>query len=207
MRASPSNATDPVRVAYSARAQEYAELLGSMEATHAADREFVLGWAGRCDGPIIDAGCGPGHWTEFLRLAGAEVSGIDAVPEFIDEARQRYPAAEYRRATLPFLDVPEASLGGVLAWYSLIHVDPAALGEVILALSKFLRPNGEILLGFFTGTTLEPFEHAVVTAYSWPIEELTRLLETLGFEITAVDAREDSDARPHGAISARLLPR
>ncbi|QIM19712.1 class I SAM-dependent methyltransferase [Leucobacter coleopterorum] len=178
-----------------------------MGATHSADREFVLRWARRCVGPVIDAGCGPGHWTEFLRLEGIEVEGVDCVPEFISEAEQRYPDTLYRLAVLPDLEVASGALRGVLAWYSLIHLPPEQMGATITSLAKFLQPGGELALGFFEGPEIEPFEHAVVTAYFWPINELVRHLESAGFEIVEIDMRADPHARSHGAISARLSAR
>ncbi|WP_244304572.1 class I SAM-dependent methyltransferase [Leucobacter viscericola] len=196
-----------VRHAYANRASEYADVLGNMEATHVADREFVLRWARRCGGPMIDAGCGPGHWTEFLRVAGNDVVGIDPVPEFLAEAALRYPDSVYRRAEMPNLGVAVNSLGGILAWYSLIHVPPAQMGEMLRDLASFLRPGAELALGFFEGASVEPFDHAVVTAYFWPVGELVGLLEDAGFEIVEVESRADPGSRPHGAISARLTAR
>ncbi len=54
-------------LAYSRRAQECAELFGSMTAVHPADRQFVDTWADAVTGPVIDAGCGPGQWTNWSR--------------------------------------------------------------------------------------------------------------------------------------------
>jgi hypothetical protein len=54
------------RVAYSGRATEYIDLLGSMSSVHPSDLQIVSTWAGDVHGNLIDAGCGPGHWTNFL---------------------------------------------------------------------------------------------------------------------------------------------
>jgi trans-aconitate methyltransferase len=40
---------------------------------------------------VLDAGCGPGHWTNHLAGRGLEVRGIDLVPAFIEHARTSYP--------------------------------------------------------------------------------------------------------------------
>ena len=50
--------------------------------------------------PIVDAGCGPGHWTHWLTELGAEVEGVDLVPAFVELARARFPTASYRVARL-----------------------------------------------------------------------------------------------------------
>lgn len=50
---------------------------------------------------------------------------------------------------------------------------------------------------------MAPFDHAVTTAYFWPLDALARLVEEAGFTVTGRHARTDPGARPHGAIIAR----
>ena len=75
--------------AYSARAEEYAAALGRMAATAEADRELIARWARGCRGRIVDAGCGPGHWTAYLHDLGLEVEGVDPVERFVKIAREQ----------------------------------------------------------------------------------------------------------------------
>ncbi len=105
-----------VRAAYADRAAEYATLLGSMDAVDDEDRRLLAGWAASLDGPILDVGCGPGHWTAFLAEQGADVEGVDLTPAFIQIARARYPSVRFRAAFVDDLGAPDASLAGVLAW-------------------------------------------------------------------------------------------
>lgn len=95
----------------------------------------------------------------------------------------------------------DGSLAGVLAWYSLIHTPPEVLGEI----ARCVRPGGGMALGFFAGTSIEPFDHAIVTAYRWPVEELAGLVEQAGFEVTGTRTRPDPSPRRrhHGMILAR----
>ena len=69
-----------------------------MQATRDAglDRQRIERGAERIDGPVIDVGCGPGHWTDFLHRRGVSVQGVDLVPEFIDSARERFPGVSFR---------------------------------------------------------------------------------------------------------------
>ncbi|POH62612.1 hypothetical protein C3B61_17385 [Cryobacterium zongtaii] len=70
-----------ITTAYALRATEYAEQLGSMTSVHPLDLQLVTGWADRLDGPVIDAGCGPGHWTGPHGAILARVSaGADPTP-------------------------------------------------------------------------------------------------------------------------------
>lgn len=75
-------ATSDVRIrdGYTARAVEYTELFGDIGQMDEVDRERIGRWADGVAGRILDAGCGPGHWTAFLVDRGADAEGIDLVP-------------------------------------------------------------------------------------------------------------------------------
>ena len=195
---------DVVRAAYSARAEEYTALLGSMSAMDPFDRRYISAWAARCDGLIVDAGCGPGHWTDLLTELGADVEGVDLVPAFIELARAHFPTASYRVARLDDLGLPDQAAAGILAWYSLIHLAPARMIPVLHELRRCLRDDGTFVIGFFASERLEPFPHSVTTAYSWPVDDLTRLVESAGFVVrdTQVRANPGRPDRPHGVMLA-----
>jgi hypothetical protein len=59
------------------------------------------------------------------------------------------------------------------------------------------------MLGFFEGAQLETFDHAIVTAYRWPVAELSQELSAAGFDIVETHTRTGPGARPDGAIVAR----
>ncbi|WP_315150351.1 hypothetical protein [Corynebacterium variabile] len=74
--------------------------------------------------------------------------------------------------------------------------------QLLTELARCVRPGGRLALGFFTNTTLEPFDHAVTTAWFWPVDQLQRRVEEAGFTVTHSETRTDPGARPHGAILA-----
>ncbi|AWT26363.1 putative methyltransferase [Corynebacterium provencense] len=193
---------DATQAAYSARAHKYAELLGSIDHAAAPDVALVTDWARGISGPVLDVGCGAGQWTQLLADLGCDAEGIDPVPEFIDIARAAHPKVRYRAGRAEDLGVPDGSLGGALAWYSLIHTDPALIGDALTEFARCVRPGGRLALGFFTGPILEPFDHAVTTAWFWPVDQLQRKTEAAGFTVTHCETRTDPGARPHGAILA-----
>lgn len=195
--------TERVTAAYSARADEYAALLGSMDAVHPDDRALVDAWAAGQSGALVDAGCGPGHWTAHLAQQGHRVSGIDAAPEFVEHARRTHGAAvDFRVGSLGALPLADGSVDGVLAWYSVIHHEPSRIGGPLDEFRRVLTPGGGLLLGFFEGAAVEAFDHAVITAYRWPVVSLAALLDEAGFDVVDVHTRTDPGHRPHGAISA-----
>jgi ubiquinone/menaquinone biosynthesis C-methylase UbiE len=197
--------TSNVESSYARRAAEYTEHLGSMEAVHLSDVHLVTTWAEQIDGPLLDAGCGPGHWTGHLRKHGIDAHGVDLVDSFIAHARTTYPDVGFEVGNVDALPHPTASLGGVLAWYSLIHHTPGTIGHALTEFARVVRPGGGLLVGFFVGATIEPFDHAVVTAYRWSPEALGAELAAAGFDIVESHTRTAPapGPRPHGAIIAR----
>lgn len=188
---------------YSQRAAEYTHRFGSMAAVHPSDRELVEAWAAGLKGRVIDAGCGPGHWTAFLAERGADVEGVDLVPEFVAGARARFPNVSFTVGSVGALGAGRGSVGAILAWYSLIHHEPDALGTTLAEFARVIRPGGGLLLGFFEASTLTRFDHAVLDAWGWPIDELAREVEVAGFAVLEAHSRTDAGHRPHGAIVAR----
>jgi SAM-dependent methyltransferase len=192
-----------VRESYSARSQEYVDLFGSMTSTHPSDRALVSSWAATLTGPVLDAGCGPGQWTDFLAECGLAVSGIDLVPEFVERARAQYPELSFEVGSFEALDAATGSLGGVLSWYTLIHHNPQDIQTPLAEFARVIRPGGGLLVGFFEGAAVGPFDHAATTGYRWPVAELSGELIAAGFEVIETHTRTASGARPHGAITAR----
>lgn len=90
----------------------------------------------------------------------------------------------------------------MLAWYSLIHTPPGSIDHALDEFARCIKDGGGLLLGFFVSDELTPFDHAVVTAYSWPIPLLAEKIEAAGFEVVYCESRVDRPGRTHGAISA-----
>ncbi|MGW9020774.1 class I SAM-dependent DNA methyltransferase [Leucobacter chromiiresistens] len=192
-----------IRTSYDARAAEYADRFASIAAAAPADVAEIRAWAARCSGAIVDAGCGPGHWTDDLRRRGSEISGFDLSPASIAIARERFPRTRYRVAELARSGLPTASAGGILSWFSIIHTPPEALDAVLAEFARCAAPGGRLLLGAFSWPTLEAFPHAVVTAYRWPPHALAQRLEGAGFEVLRVQERTPEHARPQCTLEAR----
>lgn len=197
-----------VQQAYAALAPLYIDRLGSLEIVHPDDLAILERLLGDVRGPVADLGCGPGHLTDFLRGLGCDVTGIDPVAEFVDHARRTYPEARFAVGSVTDLAQTgvsaDGSWAGVLAWYSLIHHTPAELEQALTTIRRSLRAGGTLVVGFFTGVALEPFEHKVVTAYRWPVDELAERLAAVGFtEVERLTRDQDGERRPHGVIAAR----
>lgn len=193
---------DDVTEAYSARAAEYTDVVGRIEHASQRDRSYLLAWARGVEGRLLDVGCGPGQWTNLFHHEGIDVEGIDPVEAFVEGARTRYPEARYRTGRAEDLGVPAARVGGILAWFSLIHTDPDHIDDAFAELARCLRPGGSLALGFFVGPDGQPFDHAVTTAYHWSVDGLGQRVERAGFTVVDALTRTEPGARDHGIIVA-----
>ncbi len=105
------------------------------------------------------------------------------------------------------MNVPDRTLDGVLAWYSLIHLAPAELDSTLSALRRAIMDEGVLLVGFFDsdgGGEVAPFEHKVARAYRWPVDEFADRLRRAGFvEIDRMRRPAQGPIRPHAALAAR----
>ena len=198
---------EQVAAAYDARAAEYVALIGRIDQMERQDVALIGRWRDETPGPLLDAGCGPGLWTAFLAEDGRDVIGVDIAAEFLTAARERRPGLRFEAASMRDLPFPDGSFGGILAWYSLIHLPPADVPAVLAELSRVLVPGGRILIGFFDGEPGEQFAHAIAPAYYCSAEALSALLDDAGFAVLEAERREREpgtagSVRPHGAVIA-----
>jgi SAM-dependent methyltransferase len=150
-------------------------------------------------------GCGPGHLTAHLRSLEVEAIGLDLVPEFIAHARVNHRAGRYVLGSIRQLPVPDRSVAGILAWYSLIHLPPDELDGALAELRRAMAPAGRLVVGFFDGDELLAFDHKVVTAYYWPVDAFAERLGLAGFtEIERLrrPGVTEPGRRPHAVIAA-----
>jgi len=197
---------EPVRRAYGVVAERYVELFGSTSDVHTDDLDLIARHLSISPGPVLDTGCGPGHLTAHLCSLGVDATGIDLVPEFIDHARTTHPDGRYLLGSMDHLPLPDECLGGILAWYSLIHLPPDELDGVLAELRRAMTSGGTLVAGFFDGEQIEAFDHKVMTAYRWPMDELAARLRCAGFTEIERRQRPGNPApgpRPHAAIATR----
>ncbi len=142
-------AWDQLRSSYDRVATTYeAEFLTELD-SKPFDRELLQAFAGTVDDPVADIGCGPGQAGSFVRRLDRRVVGVDMSPTMarLAAARLDHPLAADMRA-LPFRS---GQLGGLLAFYSVIHVPRPELGTVLEEFHRVLRPGGRLLFSAHEG--------------------------------------------------------
>jgi len=102
-------------------------------------------------GPVLDVGCGPGTVTAHLAGLGIEVCGVDLSPRMIAHARRLHPGLRFSVASATDLRLADASLGGVLGWWSLFKLPRDVLPGVLVSFARALVPGGQVLVGTHVG--------------------------------------------------------
>jgi len=145
-----SDAADPLRAYYAARAEEYDRVY--LKPERQADLRQIEAWlparvAGR---RVLEVACGTGYWTRLIAPVASEVLALDAAPETLDIARRRVPPErvlfsvgdafalhECLRTSQRF----DAAFAGF--WWS--HVPRARLRGFLQGLHACLEPGSRVV--------------------------------------------------------------
>ncbi|MGW0158446.1 class I SAM-dependent DNA methyltransferase [Mycobacterium sp. NPDC003323] len=144
---------DRTRDGYDRTAAGYVTAFGNHLDDKPLDRAMLRAFAEMvpADHRVVDIGCGTGVATAVLQRHGVAVLGIDLSPNMIAHARRRHPDIEFTVGSMTRLDLPDAAIGGLCAWYSTIHVPDEALPAVFAEFHRVLIPGGVALLAFQVG--------------------------------------------------------
>ena len=148
--------TEELRDAHDALAEVYASRLAHVMDELPADRavlglfcDLVLGsGAGSAVG---DIGCGTGRLAPFLAGRGLVPCGVDLSPEMIRVAQRDQPGFRFDVADLRELPFADASLAGVVCWYSLMYCAPSSRASAFGELARVVRPGGYLATAFKAG--------------------------------------------------------
>lgn len=144
---------DRLRESYDRLASEYTRHVADELAGKPVDRELLDRFATltKANGSVLDLGCGPGHVAAYLHAQGVDVTGIDLSGEMVAGARRLNPDISFHQASMTSLS-GWSSLGGIIAFYSIIHIDRAQQPAMFENWHEALRPEGWLLVSFHVGT-------------------------------------------------------
>jgi SAM-dependent methyltransferase len=185
---------------YDALAKAYAEHLFHELERKPFDRAVLERFeAGSPPGPCADLGCGPGHVGRFLADLGREVSGVDLSAGMLEIARQLCPGLSFQRGDLRALPFQAHSLAGVAAFYSIVHLDAAGLGQALGEMKRVLVPGGSAALAFHVGHQVVRVEElwgvkAALEFSFFEPEAVLAALSSASFEIVECQTRGPYDA-------------
>jgi SAM-dependent methyltransferase len=199
---------------YDGIAEEYAARFFDELAHKPLDRALLDAFAEevRGLGTTADIGCGPGQIGRYLHDHGLDVIGIDLSPQMVALASRLSPAMRFQVGSMLALDLPDASLAGIVAFYSIIHIPPHLVPQALREFSRVLRPSGLALLSFHVGDDClrpaELFGQPVALDFQfYQPERLAAELEAAGLVVQARLVRQPYTEVEHPSQRGYLLAR
>ena len=127
---------------WSTQARNWANFL---ERWHAPLYKSVFDRVGISRGTrLLDVGCGAGLAAQLAAEFGAQVSGIDAAPTFIEIARERLPYGDFRVGDMEELPYTDASFDVVTGFNSFQHT--AKLVAALSEAKRVVRRGGRVAM-------------------------------------------------------------
>jgi ubiquinone/menaquinone biosynthesis C-methylase UbiE len=148
--------TEELRAAHDVLAEFYADRLRDALDQMPVDRAMLglfcdLTLAADVGIDIADIGCGTGRLVPFLADRGLTPRGTDLSPEMIRVAQRDHPGFDFSVADLRDLPFDDASLAGVVCWYSLMFLAPDDRPAAFRELARVVKPGGYLVTAFKAG--------------------------------------------------------
>ena len=148
--------TEELRAAHDVLAEFYAVRLADALDRMPAERAVLglfcdLTLAAGLGTSVADVGCGTGRLEPYLAARGLSPRGVDLSPEMIRVARRDHPGFAFDVADLRSLPFEDASLAGVICWYSLMFLAPPDRPAAFSELARAVKPGGYLVTAFKAG--------------------------------------------------------
>ncbi|GAA3334677.1 hypothetical protein GCM10020358_00030 [Amorphoplanes nipponensis] len=182
------------RNGWGALAEEYADRFRGDLTGRIWDRALLSGFAElvrAAPGPVVEVGSGPGDTAAYLHGLGLDITGIDLSPEMVAVARRDHPQVRFEVGSMTALAVPDASLAGLVAWYSVINVPDEHLPAVFAEFHRVLAPGAPVILAFQSGDEVRVIRD--ITFHRRRPEAVTALLAEAGLEPVLRTVREPAE--------------
>ena len=181
------------RVSYDTIAAEYAKRIYPELKNKPFDRQLLDRFADevRMSGPVCDIGCGPAHIARYLFDRGVNVFGLDLSAGMLNEAKRLNPNIDFIQGSMLALGLGSDTLGGIAAFYSIIHVGREHVVASLSEMRRVLKRNGSLLLAFHLGEDVihmtDFHDHPVdFETTLFRIEEMTGYAKAAGLDLQKV---------------------
>ena len=145
--------------------------------------------------PVWDFGCGPGQTTKYLKDLGIEISGLDLSEKILEHARTIHPEINFRKGNILELEFDDDSIGGVVAFYAIVHFTEKQVEIAFRETFRVLQPGGLFLFTYHLGEEtihLKEFlgKKIDIDFMFFTTDFITSYLEKSGFEKIETIVRE-----------------
>ena len=128
----------------------------------------------------------------------------------VEHARTLNPGIEFSPGDMRSLEIEDEIFGGIVAFYSIIHIARAEVVAVLVEMKRILRPGGLLRLAFHIGNHILHMDEwwgrqVSVDFVFFRTEEMTGYLESAGFLIGEVVEREPYADVEHQSRRAYVL--
>lgn len=135
---------------------------------------------------ILDLACGTGVLSRFLQISGADVVGVDASKELLEQAKKHQSPIEYLQGTAEKIPMDDASFDMVTILRAWHWFDPVQASKEI---ARVLKPDGQLLI-INTGNNPHPIldqTFEIASNYIPEKEIRTPIPSLFGFSIHSLE--------------------
>jgi ubiquinone/menaquinone biosynthesis C-methylase UbiE len=163
---------------------------------------------------VLDLGCAWGRESRYLSEKGFDVIGVDISPKMIVKAKHAVKGVGFKVMNATELEFEDASFDGVWAIAVLVHLSKKDVKRSLGKIKRILKPGGVLHASFKEGSgegfiSDKRFEGKRRFYSYFSEEEITELVESLGFNVLEVQRFEPGGYRiiPSIHLIARLKSR
>jgi ubiquinone/menaquinone biosynthesis C-methylase UbiE len=139
-------------------------------------------------GTVLEIGCGPGEVSNYLKMRGLDIIGLDLSEKMIEIAKRLNPFIDFRIGDVFKLEFKNNSVAGIVAPYLIVNFTAADVALAISEIQRVLIQNGQLLIAFHSGDEEVEINDFFVKGNTIPYtffdpEKVKNQLETSGFRI------------------------
>lgn len=157
---------------------------------------------------VLELGCGSGRDAQYIvsKVGKDNYIGSDASARLIDLARQKLPGVDLRVEDMRKIDVSPETLGIILSFASVLHVNREELADLLDKCHRWLKIGGILYISTKYGEYRElEIENLGDKKYYYPYTpEDIKTFAGKGFE-TVYNVIQDSDYGPELVMALRKM--
>lgn len=146
------------------------------------------------EGKVLDAGCGPGHHTEYFSQQGLKATGIDASEKSIEYARKS-KEGKFLTGDITDLNFEDDSFDGIWCNAAIFFLEPEQMRGALEEFKRVAKQEAVFYISFKVGDgkTQREKHGDSVNQYHLPLESIRNILEEQGFELDEENTSEVDD--------------